>query len=163
MGYHPTAYIYNQSIACGTTDSCSTNHSILFFLGLRYGDGFQVADSLSVLPSVVSPMLTYRGVADDQEGNSWTMSFSSNEGAVAQLVCVTEKAFAGYCEVISAFLVVCHSRRIQTRIFLFVLQKRVSLFSRVVDSRLMCYTTRSSKPNCRQVFWCSTRSKHPSM
>lgn len=73
-------------------------------LGAWYRHVFQVAAGLSVLPSVVSPMLTYRGVADDQEGNSWTMSFSSNEGAVAQLVCVTEEAFVGYCEVMSAFL-----------------------------------------------------------
>lgn len=73
-------------------------------LGTWYRHVFQVADGMSVLPSVVSPMLTYRGVADDQEGNSWTMSFSSNEGAVAQLVCVTEEAFVGYCEVMSAFV-----------------------------------------------------------
>lgn len=58
-----------------------------------------VTDGLSVLPSVSSPMLTYRGVADDQQGNSWTMSFSSNGGAVAELVCVTEAGFVGYCDV----------------------------------------------------------------
>lgn len=59
----------------------------------------EITDGLSVVPSVGSPMLTYRGVADDQEGNSWTMSFSSNGGAVAQLVCVTEAGFSGYCDV----------------------------------------------------------------
>lgn len=58
-----------------------------------------ITDGLSVLPSVVAPMLTYRGVADDQEANSWTMSFSSNEGAVAELVCVPDQGFVGYCEV----------------------------------------------------------------
>lgn len=58
-----------------------------------------ITDGLSVLPSVASPMLTYRGLADDQGGNSWTMSFSSNEGAVAELVCVTEVDFVGNCEV----------------------------------------------------------------
>ena len=58
-----------------------------------------ITDGLSVLPSVVAPMLTYRGVADDQEANSWTMSFSSNEGAVAELVCVPAEGFVGYCEV----------------------------------------------------------------
>lgn len=59
----------------------------------------EVTEGLSVLPSVDSPMLTYRGVADEQEGNAWTMSFSSNEGAVAELICVTEQGFVGYCEV----------------------------------------------------------------
>lgn len=59
----------------------------------------EITDGLSLLPSVGSPMLTYRGVADDQEGNSWTMSFSSNGGAVPQLVCVTEAGFSGYCDV----------------------------------------------------------------
>lgn len=58
-----------------------------------------VTDGLSVLPSVTSPMLTYRGVADDQQGNSWTMSFSSNGGAVPELVCVTDAGFVGYCKV----------------------------------------------------------------
>ncbi|CAM9781071.1 unnamed protein product, partial [Ectocarpus sp. 13 AM-2016] len=58
-----------------------------------------VTDGLSVLPSVTSPMLTYRGVADDQQGNSWTMSFSSNGGAVPELACVTDAGFVGYCEV----------------------------------------------------------------
>ena len=58
-----------------------------------------ITDGLSVLPSVVAPMLTYRGVADNQAANSWTMSFSSNEGAVAELVCVPEDGFVGYCEV----------------------------------------------------------------
>lgn len=58
-----------------------------------------VTNGLSVLPSVSSPMLTYRGVADDQQENSWTMSFSSNGGAVPELVCVTDSGFVGYCEV----------------------------------------------------------------
>lgn len=58
-----------------------------------------ITDGLSVLPAIVAPMLTYRGVADDQGGNSWTMSFSSNEGAVAEIVCVTEEGFVGYCDV----------------------------------------------------------------
>lgn len=72
-----------------------------------------VTDGLSVLPLVDSPMLTYRGVADDQEGNSWTMSFSSNEGAVSELVCVTEDGFVGYCEVRNTnayFVSICCSR-----------------------------------------------------
>lgn len=60
----------------------------------------QVTDGLSVLPSVSAPMLTYRGVADEQQGNSWTLSFSSNGGAVAQLVCVAENTnFVHYCDV----------------------------------------------------------------
>lgn len=58
-----------------------------------------VTTRLSLLPSVNSPMLTYRGVADDQQGNSWTMSFSNNEGAVAELVCVADVGFVGSCEV----------------------------------------------------------------
>lgn len=58
-----------------------------------------VINGLSVLPSVASPMLAYRGLADDQGGNSWTLSFSSNEGAVEELVCVTEADFIGNCEV----------------------------------------------------------------
>lgn len=44
-------------------------------------------------------MLAYRGLGDDQGGNSWTLSFSSNEGAVEELVCVTEVDFVGNCEV----------------------------------------------------------------
>lgn len=59
----------------------------------------EVTARLSVLPSVNSPMLTYRGVADEQQANSWTMSFSSNGGAVPQLVCVTEESFDGSCDV----------------------------------------------------------------
>lgn len=59
----------------------------------------EVTAGLSVLPSVSSPMLTYRGVADEQQANSWTMSFSSNGGAVPQLVCVTEDSFVGSCDV----------------------------------------------------------------
>lgn len=62
-------------------------------------DALDITEGLSVLPSVESPMLTYRGVPDEQEGNTWTMSFSSNEGAVQELVCITEPGFAGYCEV----------------------------------------------------------------
>ena len=58
-----------------------------------------VSNGLSVLPSVSSPMLTYRGVANTQEGNSWTLSFSSNEGAMAELVCITDVGFVGNCEV----------------------------------------------------------------
>ncbi|CAM9513752.1 unnamed protein product, partial [Sphacelaria rigidula] len=62
-------------------------------------DASSVTGNLSVLPSVEAPMLTYRGVADEQNGNSWTMSFSSNEGAVAELVCITQDDFEGSCEV----------------------------------------------------------------
>lgn len=60
-----------------------------------------VTDGLSVLPAVNAPMLTYRGVADEQQGNSWTLSFSSNAGAVAELVCVKEDSdnFVDYCDV----------------------------------------------------------------
>lgn len=62
-------------------------------------DASEVSDGLSLLPSVDSPMLAYRGVVDEQNGNSWTMSFSSNEGAVAELVCITEDGFEGSCKV----------------------------------------------------------------
>lgn len=59
-----------------------------------------VTDGLSVLPSVNAPMLTYRGVADEQQGNSWTLSFPNNAGAVAELVCIAEATSAGiYCDV----------------------------------------------------------------
>lgn len=59
-----------------------------------------VTEGLSVLPAVDAPMLTYRGVADEQEGNSWTLSFSTNAGAVAALVCVTaDDSFVGNCDV----------------------------------------------------------------
>lgn len=60
----------------------------------------EVTDALSVLPSVNTPMLTYRGVADERLGNSWTLSFSSNGGAVAELVCVKgDNSFVGNCDV----------------------------------------------------------------
>lgn len=61
----------------------------------------EVTEGLSVLPSVNAPMLTYRGVADEQQGNSWTLSFSNNGGAVAELVCVKEDdtSFSGDCDV----------------------------------------------------------------
>lgn len=72
-----------------------------------------ITNGLSVLPSVVAPMLTYRGVADDQEANSWTMSFSSNEGAVAELVCVPAQGFVGYCEVMKRLS--CDIERTQKR------------------------------------------------
>lgn len=63
----------------------------------------EVTAGLSVLPSVNAPMLAYRGVADEQQGNSWTLSFSSNGGAVAELVCVTEDgSFVGSCVVSTA-------------------------------------------------------------
>lgn len=72
-------------------------------------DASSVTGNLSVLPSVEAPMLTYRGVADEQNGNSWTMSFSSNEGAVAKLVCITEDGFEGYCEVkLGEAVISCH-------------------------------------------------------
>lgn len=58
-----------------------------------------ITNGMSVLPSVEVPMLTYRGVADSQGGNSWTMSFSSNQGAMAELLCVTEWNFVGSCNV----------------------------------------------------------------
>lgn len=64
----------------------------------------EVTNSLVVLPSVESPMLTYRGVANEQEGNTWTMSFSSNEGAVEEIFCVTEPGFSGYCKVMREFM-----------------------------------------------------------
>lgn len=62
-------------------------------------DSSEVAGGLSILPSVNSPVLVYRGVADEQNGNSWTMSFSNNEGAVAELVCITKDSFEGSCKV----------------------------------------------------------------
>lgn len=59
-----------------------------------------VTDGLSVLPSVNAPMLTYRGVADEQQGNSWTLSFPNNAGAVAELVCVAEATSTSvHCDV----------------------------------------------------------------
>lgn len=70
-------------------------------------DASSVTGNLSVLPSVEAPMLTYRGVADEQNGNSWTMSFSSNEGAVAELVCITQDDFEGSCEVKLEKVVIC--------------------------------------------------------
>lgn len=62
-------------------------------------DAKNITDGLSVLPSVEAPMLTYRAVADEQGGNSWTMSFSSNDRVVAELICITEHGFTGSCEV----------------------------------------------------------------
>ena len=67
----------------------------------------EVTEGLSFLPSVSSPMLTYRGVADEHQANSWTMSFSSNGGSVPQLVCITEEDFDGSCDVSAPIRSVC--------------------------------------------------------
>lgn len=108
---------FSTTIDGVVTELDSTSYSVIVPADDVAAGGFILSESatadevtagLSVLPSVNSPMLTYRGVADEQQANSWTMSFSSNEGAVPQLVCVTEDSEFGSCEVSAPHAASCH-------------------------------------------------------